>query len=70
MTLSRSCEIAATIIHAIIIWAKELCFTSSGNHLCQELIEKGEWADKKNFMDEIKCVILENAVLLLSTEKG
>lgn len=63
MTLPRNCEFVGTIINAIILWAEELCLTQSGNHLCQQLIEKGESADKKRFMDKIKCVLLDSAVL-------
>lgn len=42
------------LINAIIEWAKDLCFTSCGNYLCQQLLERGDVDDKLNFIGKIK----------------
>ena len=52
--LSRDAEPVVVLIDAILEWAKPLCFTSCGNYLCQQLLEKGEVDDKRRFIEEIK----------------
>ena len=54
--LSRDAEPVVVLIDAILEWAKPLCFTSCGNYLCQQLLEKGEVDDKRRFIEEIKLV--------------
>lgn len=44
------------LINAIIEWAKDLCYTSCGNYLCQQLLERGEMEDKLRFIETIKWV--------------
>lgn len=42
------------LVNAILEWARDLCFTSCGNYLCQQLLEKADMADKQKFIDVIK----------------
>ncbi|OCF37056.1 hypothetical protein I316_00961 [Kwoniella heveanensis BCC8398] len=51
--LPRSMDPAATLISCIIEWAKPLCYTSCGNYLCQQLIERGDMEDKEAFIQAI-----------------
>ncbi|KAK8849467.1 hypothetical protein IAR55_004800 [Kwoniella newhampshirensis] len=51
--LPHSSEPATILIKAIIEHAKRLCFTSCGNYLCQQLLERGEVDDKLAFIKEI-----------------
>ncbi|ORX37965.1 armadillo-type protein [Kockovaella imperatae] len=54
LTLPRESEAVIVLIDAILEWAKALCFTSCGNYLCQQLLEKGEADDKRKFIQEIQ----------------
>ena len=42
------------LVRAVLEWAKDLCFTSCGNYLCQQLLERGEVGDKRAFISCIK----------------
>ncbi|WVQ84329.1 hypothetical protein IAT38_006481 [Cryptococcus sp. DSM 104549] len=44
---------ANAVIKAITEWAKPLCFTSCGNYLCQQLLERGTVEDRAAFLAEI-----------------
>ncbi|ODN83062.1 hypothetical protein L202_01287 [Cryptococcus amylolentus CBS 6039] len=44
---------SSILTRAIIEWAKPLCYTSCGNYLCQQLLERGNLSDKKAFLDKI-----------------
>lgn len=44
----------ALLVRAILEWAKDLCYTSCGNYLCQQLLERGELADKQAFISTIR----------------
>ncbi|TYJ55223.1 hypothetical protein B9479_004053 [Cryptococcus floricola] len=44
---------SSILTRAIIEWAKPLCYTSCGNYLCQQLLERGNLSDKKAFLDMI-----------------
>ncbi|KAK4685781.1 hypothetical protein P7C73_g4358, partial [Tremellales sp. Uapishka_1] len=57
----RSILGTSTLITAIIELAKPLCFTSCGNYLCQQLLDKGSVEDKKDFIEEIKEDIVDIA---------
>lgn len=41
------------LLTVILEWAKPLCYTSNGNYLCQQLLEKGSTEDKINFIKVI-----------------
>lgn len=47
------------LISVILEWAKPLCFTSNGNYLCQQLLDKGTTEDKINFIKVIEWVIVQ-----------
>lgn len=53
-TLPRESDSAAILVNSIIEWAKPLCYTSCGNYLCQQLLERGDVDDKLNFIDRIR----------------
>ncbi len=53
-SLLRESDATTILINSIIEWAKDLCFTSCGNYLCQQLLERGEVEDKLAFIDRIK----------------
>lgn len=55
-SLPRESDAAVILINSIIEWAKDLCYTSCGNYLCQQLLERGDVEDKLIFIDKIKCV--------------
>ncbi|WVQ70787.1 hypothetical protein IAR50_000309 [Cryptococcus sp. DSM 104548] len=44
---------SSVLTRAIIEWAKPLCYTSCGNYLCQQLLERGNMNDKKAFLNMI-----------------
>ncbi|WVQ96202.1 hypothetical protein IAU59_003305 [Kwoniella sp. CBS 9459] len=52
--LPRSMDPAATLISCIIEWARPLCYTSCGNYLCQQLLERGDMEDKEAFIQAIQ----------------
>lgn len=54
--MARESDSVNILIDSIIDWAKNLCFTSCGNYLCQQLLDRGEGEDKKRFISEIECV--------------
>ena len=54
--MPRDSDPAIILINSIIEWAKDLCFTSCGNYLCQQLLERGDVEDKLVFIDKIKSV--------------
>jgi hypothetical protein len=54
MSLPRESVPTTILINAIIEWAKDLCFTSCGNYLCQQLLERGDVEDKLNFIAKIR----------------
>lgn len=51
---SRSTHITQHLINVILEWAKALCFTSNGNYLCQQLLEKGTTEDRISFIKVIQ----------------
>ncbi|KAE8539914.1 hypothetical protein D1P53_003852 [Cryptococcus gattii VGV] len=51
--VSDSSEPSAVLTKSIIDWAKPLCYTSCGNYLCQQLLERGTLEDKKAFLNQI-----------------
>ncbi|KAL0252603.1 hypothetical protein I308_101995 [Cryptococcus tetragattii IND107] len=51
--VSDSSEPSAILTKSIIDWAKPLCYTSCGNYLCQQLLERGTLEDKKAFLNQI-----------------
>ncbi|KAK1923771.1 armadillo-type protein [Papiliotrema laurentii] len=57
-TLPRESDSAAILVNSIIEWAKPLCYTSCGNYLCQQLLERGDVDDKLNFIDRIRDEIV------------
>ncbi|KIS01363.1 hypothetical protein L804_01241 [Cryptococcus deuterogattii 2001/935-1] len=52
--VSDSSESSAILTKSIIDWAKPLCYTSCGNYLCQQLLERGTLEDKKAFLNQIR----------------
>ncbi|WVF68667.1 hypothetical protein IAT40_003438 [Kwoniella sp. CBS 6097] len=56
--LPRSMDPAATLISCIIEWARPLCYTSCGNYLCQQLLERGDMEDKEAFIQAIQDEIV------------
>lgn len=48
---------SAILVSAVFEWAKNLCFTSCGNYLCQQLLERADLADKQKFIEVIKWVL-------------
>ncbi|ORY34951.1 armadillo-type protein [Naematelia encephala] len=54
LTCPRETQDVVVLINAIIEFAKPLCFTSCGNYLCQQLLERGDVDDKMNFIKEIQ----------------
>lgn len=50
----RSSPLTQFLVSVISEWAKPLCFTSNGNYLCQQLLEKGTIEDKINFISTIE----------------
>ncbi|WVR08269.1 hypothetical protein IAU60_005316 [Kwoniella sp. DSM 27419] len=50
----RQMDPAKNVVLCIIEWAKPLCFTSCGNYLCQQLLERGDVEDKQAFVKEIQ----------------
>lgn len=54
LALPRETDIVNILIHAIIQCAKPLCFTSCGNYLCQQLVERGDTDDKITFINAIQ----------------
>lgn len=54
LSLPRESVPSTILINAVIEWAKDLCFTSCGNYLCQQLLERGDVDDKLNFIGKIK----------------
>jgi hypothetical protein len=45
---------SVVLVRCIIEFATPMCYTSCGNYLCQQLLEKGHAEDKKAFITEIK----------------
>lgn len=45
-----------TLIDAVKEYSLELCCTASGNHLCQQLLERVDTADKLDFLQPVMCV--------------
>ncbi|WOO77662.1 Meiotic coiled-coil protein 2 [Vanrija pseudolonga] len=60
----RSMPITHYLISVILEWAKPLCFTSNGNYLCQQLLDKGTTEDKINFIK-----VIENDVVPIANNK-
>ena len=58
LALPRDSESALILVQAIIEWAKKLCYTSCGNYLCQQLLERAETKDKLTFIDQIRDEIV------------
>ncbi|KGB77512.2 hypothetical protein CNBG_3350 [Cryptococcus deuterogattii R265] len=56
--VSDSSESSAILTKSIIDWAKPLCYTSCGNYLCQQLLERGTLEDKKAFLNQISDDII------------
>ncbi|WWC65626.1 uncharacterized protein I303_108246 [Kwoniella dejecticola CBS 10117] len=52
--LPRALDPTCMLVRSIIEWAKPLCFTSCGNYLCQQLLERGDTQDKEAFIREIQ----------------
>jgi hypothetical protein len=52
--MPRSMAGPVVLVRCIIEFATPLCYTSCGNYLCQQLLEKGHTEDKKAFITEIK----------------
>ncbi|WWC95335.1 hypothetical protein V866_002197 [Kwoniella sp. B9012] len=52
--LPRSLDPTGILARSIIEWAKPLCFTSCGNYLCQQLLERCGLDDKQAFIKEIE----------------
>lgn len=50
----RSFPITQYLVSVITEWAKPLCFTSNGNYLCQQLLEKCTVDDKINLIKVIE----------------
>ncbi|KAL1408292.1 hypothetical protein Q8F55_005098 [Vanrija albida] len=59
-----SMPITHYVISVILEWAKPLCFTSNGNYLCQQLLDKGTTEDKINFIK-----VIENDVVPIANNK-
>ncbi|UOH80193.1 hypothetical protein LQV05_002842 [Cryptococcus neoformans] len=51
--VSDTSEPSTVLTKSIIDWAKPLCYTSCGNYLCQQLLERGTLEDKKAFLNQI-----------------
>ncbi|WVQ85969.1 hypothetical protein IAT38_008137 [Cryptococcus sp. DSM 104549] len=56
--LADSSDPQALLTRSIIEWAQPLCYTSCGNYLCQQLLERGETKDKLAFLGEIQDEIV------------
>lgn len=54
--VSDTSEPSTVLTKSIIDWAKPLCYTSCGNYLCQQLLERGTLEDKKAFLNQIRLV--------------
>ncbi|WRT69450.1 uncharacterized protein IL334_006436 [Kwoniella shivajii] len=64
--IPRTVGSGAILVQSILDWAKALCFTSCGNYLCQQLLEKGDTEDKVAFIKEIQ----EDVVSIASDKFG
>nr|ODN82399.1 hypothetical protein L203_05493 [Cryptococcus depauperatus CBS 7841] len=51
--VSDGSEPSLLLVQSIIEWAKPLCYTSCGNYLCQQLLERGNVPDKQVFLKQI-----------------
>ncbi|EAL22269.1 hypothetical protein CNBC4070 [Cryptococcus deneoformans B-3501A] len=51
--VSDTSEPSTILTKSIIDWAKPLCYTSCGNYLCQQLLERGTLEDRKSFLNQI-----------------
>lgn len=56
---------ASSLINAILEFAQDLCFTSCGNYLGQQLLERGDVEDKEKFIEVIQQVLAISPFLLL-----
>lgn len=54
--VSDTSEPSTILTKSIIDWAKPLCYTSCGNYLCQQLLERGTLEDRKSFLNQIRLV--------------
>nr|XP_019009113.1 uncharacterized protein I206_05758 [Kwoniella pini CBS 10737]OCF47894.1 hypothetical protein I206_05758 [Kwoniella pini CBS 10737] len=56
--LPRGNDTTRILVRSIIQWAKPLCFTSCGNYLCQQLLDRADMQDKAAFIREIQDDII------------
>ncbi|WWC93043.1 uncharacterized protein L201_008007 [Kwoniella dendrophila CBS 6074] len=56
--LPRAMNPSCPLVPSIIEWAKPLCYTSCGNYLCQQLLERGDLRDREAFIQEIRDEIV------------